>query len=637
MKLDPDTPAPREATTEDRGNLALRAPGTPGWAHLCETVRGLGRFDDVALAAVALVLDPAVGAQASAWCQIDGESDQLRGTEASMLQDRELVQSMPASEREEAGLLELLSRPRKARRAPGAPAALIRRVRFSLQDRTLGPVAAVGQTRSRPARGEAAASSEEIEHPLELAKILGEGRWTYWPVAHDGAPEAVLCLRDLPDNAESRAALDLLLAAAGSAACRIRLALQVKAQERRARALTEISHRILVASTLEDLLDAVARTAARTLDAPWAMIWTLSGPESALRLAAHCGQNPTDEAESRARLDQAARCVSDFRVRSLLDSRQQPIGTMVPLHAFETPLGAFAVAHGAADASSEETSRDRSFLEIVGALSSLALRNVELGAELRALGRRERELHSMLHQSERLAAIGETSAHLARQLELPLNAIGETAKALADAVPEEDPRAPQADLIAREARRLLALVREQVALMQLERPRLRNVDLSELAHEAFAMVRSGLERSGVQIEEQHEPNLPALLLDHDKVRQVILRVIEHVSGALVRGTRFSLRTVRQGPVVSVEIASESQPPDGGVVDSLFLPFGGETGAGLGLAVARQIILDHGGELEVSSDDSWPIRFRISFPIRENQDRRGQRSDRRTGRDRRRAA
>lgn len=626
MKLDPDTPAPREATTDERGALALRAADAPGWPRLCETIRGLSRFEDVALATVALVLDPAVGAQASAWCQIDRESDQLRGTEASMLQDRELVQSMPVSERQEAALVELLARPRKARRAPGAAGAMIRRVRFSLQDKTLGPVAALGQT-----------SRREIEHPLELAKVLGEGNWTYWPVAHEGAPEAVLCLRDLPDKAGSREALEALLAAAGSAACRIRLALQVKSQERRARALAELSHRILIASTLEDLLDAVARTAARTLDAPWAMIWTLNGPDSSLRLAAHCGQNPTDEAETRARLDQAARCVNDFRVRTLLDSRSQPIGTLVPLHAFETPLGAFAVAHGGGEASSEETSRDRSFLEILGALTSLSLRNVELGAELRALGRRERELHAMLHQSERLAAIGETSAHLARQLELPLNAIGETARALADAVPEEDPRAPQADLIAREARRLLALVREQVALMQLERPRLRMIDLAELARDAFSMMRSRLERNGVRIEERHDPGLPPLLLDHDKVRQVILRVLDHAGETLGKGARFSLRTSRQGPVVSVEIASEAQPPEGGVVDSLFLPFGGENGAGLGLAVARQIILDHGGELEVSSDESWPMRFRISFPIRENQDRRGQRSDRRSGRDRRRAA
>jgi two-component system nitrogen regulation sensor histidine kinase GlnL len=219
---------------------------------------------------------------------------------------------------------------------------------------------------------------------------------------------------------------------------------------------------------------------------------------------------------------------------------------------------------------------------------------------------------------------------------MPLNAIGETAKALAEGG-DDDPRAPQADLIAREARRLLALVREQVALMQLGRPRLRNVDISELAHEAFGMVRGTLERNGVRIEEDHEPRLSPLLLDHDKVRQVILRVIEHVSASLGRGARFSLRTFRQGPIVSVEIASEAEPPDGGVVDSLFLPFGAGQGAGLGLAVARQIILDHGGELDACSDEVWPIRFRISFPIRENQDRRSSRSDRRAGRDRRRAA
>lgn len=626
MKLDPDTPAPREATTEEPLRLAMPLSGTSGWSRVCETVRELARFDDVALATVSLVLDTAVGAEAGAWCLIDRESDQLRGVEASMPQDREIVQSMRESQMWDSGLLELLSRPRKARRAAGTQTSLVRRVRFSLQDKTLGPVAAaLGQP------------NVDLEHPLELSRILGDGRWTYWPVAHDGRVEAVLCLRDLPESRESQEALDQLRASAGAAAARIRLTLQVKAQERRARALAELSARVLASSTLEDLLDAVGRAAARTVDAQWAMIWTIGGSDSTLRLAVHCGQNPSDEAEGRTRLEQASRCAQDFRTRSLLDTRGQAIGTLVALHAFESPLGALAVAHGGGDSDSEETSRDRSFLEILGALTSLALRNVELGAELRAVARRERELQGMLHQSERLATIGETSAHLARQLELPLNAIGETAKALADSVVDGDPRTPQADLIAREARRLLALVREQVALMQLDRPRLRNVDLSELARDSLSMVRATLERNGVRIEEGHEPGLPPLLLDHDKVRQVILRLIEHVSESLERGARFSLRTLRHGPVVSVEIASESEPPEGGVVDSLFLPFGSGAGSGLGLAVARQIILDHGGELNACSDESWPIRFRISFPIRENQDRRSPRSERRTGRDRRRAA
>jgi signal transduction histidine kinase len=394
---------------------------------------------------------------------------------------------------------------------------------------------------------------------------------------------------------------------------------------------------VLIASTLEDLLDAIARCAARTIDALWATVWTVNGPEPSLHLAIHCGQNPASEAESSARLEQASRCLEDFRTRSLLDGQGRAIGTLVPLHAFESPFGALAVAHGGSESMTEEKARDRSFLEVLGALASLALRNVQAGADLRAMAQRERELQGMLHQSERLAAIGETSAHLARQLEVPLNAIGETARALADQITDDHPLVPQADLIARESRRLLALVRELVALMQLSRPRLRNVDLSELAREAFDLVRGKLERGGVRIEESHDPGLPPLLLDHDRVRQVILRIVENVAEGLPRGARFFLRSQRQGPNVCVEIAGESEPPEGGVVDSLFLPFGGGQGAGLGLAVARQIVLDHGGELEASSDEEWPIRFRISFPVRENRDRRASRSDRRAGRDRRRAA
>jgi len=60
------------------------------------------------------------------------------------------------------------------------------------------------------------------------------------------------------------------------------------------------------------------------------------------------------------------------------------------------------------------------------------------------------------------------------------------------------------------------------------------------------------------------------------------------------------------------------------------------GTGLGLAVAYQIVKEHGGEIQVKSGEPWSVVFTVSFPIRENQDRRRVAADRRGSRDRRRA-
>ncbi|MCA9727743.1 MAG: hypothetical protein KC729_08675 [Candidatus Eisenbacteria bacterium] len=630
MKLDPDTPAPRETSQEQPPEYSASpqvAVGfSPGWHGLCESIRQLGHPDEVALAAVALAVDPKIGAGAAAYFQVDVESGRLRGLEAGLPGDRALATKLRETAPGDVGSLAgLLADARKSHHAAGSPAASLRRVRFSLRDEALGPVlAALGGSPATP-----------TEHPLELSRILGDGSWSYWPVAYDGHTEAVLCLRDLPHPGVP---LGSLLDACAAAVSRIRLNARVKSLERRAKTVAELSHRVLTASTLEDLLDAVARSAARTLDAHWATIWTTNGSESSLRVAVHCGQNAADESETQFRQEQALRCLEDLRARPLVDARGEIIGTLAPLHAFETPLGVIAVADGGHEWEPERKGHDRTFLESVAALAALALRHVDLRSELRLVAQRERELQGMLQQSERLAGMGETSAQLARQLEVPLNAIGESAKNLAAAVPDGDPRAGQADLIAREARRLLALVREQVALMQLDPPRLRMVHLAEIARDAFAQARGPLEKAGVRIEEQHAPDQPALLLDQEKVRQVILRIVENVGEGLVRGGRFALRTGREGPNVFIDVASEAEPPDGGIIDRLFLPFdGGRGAAGLGLAVARQIVLDHGGEIQVSSDDTWATRFRVSFPVRDNQDRRRPRADRRAGRERRRAA
>jgi nitrogen-specific signal transduction histidine kinase len=108
---------------------------------------------------------------------------------------------------------------------------------------------------------------------------------------------------------------------------------------------------------------------------------------------------------------------------------------------------------------------------------------------------------------------------------------------------------------------------------------------------------------------------------------------------VARGNRILVRTERVGGDLRVEIANDGEPLPGEILESLFVPFATTKagGSGLGLAVAHQIVKEHGGEIQVRTGAPWSVSFAVSFPIRENQDRRRVSTNRRTGRDRRRAA
>jgi nitrogen-specific signal transduction histidine kinase len=69
------------------------------------------------------------------------------------------------------------------------------------------------------------------------------------------------------------------------------------------------------------------------------------------------------------------------------------------------------------------------------------------------------------------------------------------------------------------------------------------------------------------------------------------------------------------------------------MEQLFVPFAlsRQGGPGVGLAVAQQVLKQHGGEMRVRSEGEWSTIFSFTLPIPENQDRRHQGQERRHSR------
>jgi signal transduction histidine kinase len=158
-----------------------------------------------------------------------------------------------------------------------------------------------------------------------------------------------------------------------------------------------------------------------------------------------------------------------------------------------------------------------------------------------------------------------------------------------------------------------------------------------VVRETLLLVREDADRKGVEILEAYTPDLPPVLLDRDKVKQVVLNILQNALAAVSRGNRIQIRTGRQDEDLRLEIANDGEPLPGEILESLFVPFATARsgGSGLGLAVAHQIVKEHGGEIQVRTGEPWSVIFTVSFPVRENQDRRTTIGDRRRGRDRRR--
>jgi signal transduction histidine kinase len=273
-------------------------------------------------------------------------------------------------------------------------------------------------------------------------------------------------------------------------------------------------------------------------------------------------------------------------------------------------------------------------------LSRLVTLAVDRGAHTEALRLRDRrieELEAQLRHAEKLAVVGERGLQIAQDIRTPVSAIIGFARRVLRALPEGDAAREFVEVILKESERLDRVLGEQAALAQLTQPRLKLENLNALVQASLEGQSEDLVRRRVRLLKRLAPDIPPLLLDGARMRQVLQNVLSYALQSVPSGGRVRVET-RQAPgAAQVEVAHDGPRVPGEVLDRLFVPFttSRRAGAGIGLAMAYQIVREHGGEIRARSEGDWTSIVTIYLPVRENQDRR-KRPDRRGGRsDRRR--
>jgi signal transduction histidine kinase len=275
--------------------------------------------------------------------------------------------------------------------------------------------------------------------------------------------------------------------------------------------------------------------------------------------------------------------------------------------------------------------------ELLQRIASLATDQAAHSATLRARDRRVEELEAQLRHAEKLAVVGERGLQMAQDLRTPLAAVTGFARRVLRALPEQDGNREYVEIIAREVDRMERVLGEQVALAQMTQPRLRLDSLNRLVQAVLESQSEDLVRRRVRLLKRLAPDVPSLLIDSEKMRQVLQNVLSHALQSVPAGGRVRVETRLGSGAAQVEIAHDGPKVAGEALDRLFVPFaiGRRSGAGIGLAMAYQIVREHGGEIRARSEGDWSSIVTVFLPLRENQDRRG-RPDRRGGRsDRRR--
>jgi signal transduction histidine kinase len=243
-----------------------------------------------------------------------------------------------------------------------------------------------------------------------------------------------------------------------------------------------------------------------------------------------------------------------------------------------------------------------------------------------------------LIQSEKLAVIGSLSASIAHEIRNPLGVMRSSAQLIADDLPADHPNQKPLEFIRDEIDRLSGLIEGLLVFAKPKQPLLAKADVNALLDRAMAFMAAELRKRRIDVHRSYQEGLPQAYVDADQIHQVFLGLVLNAvqavreQGTITVGTTL-LAGDGEGAAARAAVGAGAGEGEGGPrlriwvtdtgsgipeenLEKIFEPFftTKPEGTGLGLAVARQIISGHGGQIRAHSRPGQGATFSIMLPL-----------------------
>ncbi|MGH7319333.1 MAG: sensor histidine kinase, partial [Candidatus Rokuibacteriota bacterium] len=252
----------------------------------------------------------------------------------------------------------------------------------------------------------------------------------------------------------------------------------------------------------------------------------------------------------------------------------------------------------------------------------LTLGSQDRAAAVGALEAEMAQARAHLVEAERLAAVGQSMAGVVHDINAPLTAVTAFAQLIQKESGEAKTR-ERAGHIIEGAQRAQRLVRELLTLARPHPPTLESVDLHQLLTVAMDLERPQCAVSGVKLVAAFDPTVPRVKADPHRLGQVFINLLVNARQAMdvtERGGAVTVHTRRLARAVEIHVVDNGPgvPPaiKPKIFDWFFTTKPPGEGTGLGLAVSREIMLVHGGNMRVDDSPGGGATFVLELPLPE---------------------
>ena len=220
-------------------------------------------------------------------------------------------------------------------------------------------------------------------------------------------------------------------------------------------------------------------------------------------------------------------------------------------------------------------------------------------------------------ERSRMESLAQLAKGVAHEINNPLTTVSGWIQMLQSETPESDPKHKTFKLMDEETRRIAKVVGGLQAFAEQRPARRSPVPAAELVRAVIDEFTSGHQDSAVVLDPPIDDGLPTIQVDRQQMQQALVSLLDTAANGAGAEAPLEIGvSPNAGEALEIRVRSRRQFIQDPHVDGLFEPFYVSEGRsmGMGLAIARGIVHNHGGRLSVTCSRQDGTEFLASIPV-----------------------
>ncbi|MFD1739824.1 ATP-binding protein [Bacillus salitolerans] len=226
------------------------------------------------------------------------------------------------------------------------------------------------------------------------------------------------------------------------------------------------------------------------------------------------------------------------------------------------------------------------------------------------------ELEERMHQSEKLALVGEIAAGAAHEIRNPLAVIHGFISLMNQSLSEQEKERFQFPLLMKEIDRINLIIEEMLLQAKPGAPILKERYMEDIVQEFLPLIQQCIEGGDITLSVSliREP----VLVDSKQMKQVFHNLIRNSIEAIGDNGNIIISSKINNGYYKITLQDDGPGIPDYMKQRIFEPFSSskEEGTGLGLTIVQRIIENHNGDIELIDSSETGTTFIISLPLKD---------------------